>query len=113
MGFILGVVRVALESKPIAYRLRVLLLVIVTGGSSGGGGGIVVVGIGARGAAPHGDKIWIGLDGTLDLDFDYDFICDFIFSRSDGNSIFFLKKKLLNMVSFSGDGECDVLILFC
>lgn len=61
MGFILGVVRAALESKPIAYRVRVLLLVIVTGGSSGGGGGIVVVGIGARGAAPHGDKIWIGL----------------------------------------------------
>lgn len=100
MGFILGVVRAALESKPIAYRVRVLLLVIVTGGSSGGGGGIVVVGIGARGAAPHGDKIWIGLDGTLDLDFDYDLICDFIFSRSDGNSIFFFKKKIIEYGQF-------------
>lgn len=54
MGFILDVVRVSLESKTIANRVGVLLLVVVTGGSSGGGR-IVVVGIGARGAAPHGD----------------------------------------------------------
>lgn len=37
-----------------------------------------------------------------------------LFSREVTEIQFFsFKKKLLNMVSFSGDGECDVLILFC